>query len=132
MKNRGILHAELSRVVAALGHGDLLVIADAGLPVPRGVRVIDLALRPGVPGFLETLTTVLEELQVEAGVIADELADASSATHAALLAAWPPTGELRRVTHDELKRLSEGAHAIVRTGEFTPYANVVLVAGVAF
>ena len=132
MKHRGILHAELSRLVAALGHGDLLVIGDAGLPVPHGVGVIDLALRPGVPGLLETLATVLEELPVEAGVIAEEFPGASPTTHAALLAAWPADAALRKVPHEELKRLSERAHAIVRTGEFTPYANVVLVAGVAF
>ena len=36
------------------------------------------------------------------------------------------------VSHDELKRLSQGARAAVRTGEFTPYANIVLFSGVVF
>lgn len=132
MKKHGILNAELARAVAAMGHGDLLVIGDAGLPAPRGVSVIDLALREGVPGFLETLATVLEELQVEEGVIAEEMAGVSPALHAAFSGAWPQGAALRQVSHDALKRLTGEAKVLVRTGEFTPYANVVLVAGVVF
>ncbi len=132
MKKHGILNAELARTVAAMGHRDLLVIGDAGLPAPRGVPVIDLALRQGTPGFLETLATVLEELQVEEGVIAEEMAGASPDLHAALSRAWPQQAPLRRVSHEALKRLTGEAKAVVRTGEFTPYANVVLVAGVVF
>jgi D-ribose pyranase len=132
MKTHGILNAELARTVAAMGHRDLLVIGDAGLPAPRGVPVIDLALREGVAGFLETLRTVLEELRVEEGVIAAEMVGASPALHAGFLNAWPQEAPLRRVGHHELKRLTAEAKALVRTGEFTPYANVVLVAGVAF
>jgi D-ribose pyranase len=36
------------------------------------------------------------------------------------------------VAHDALKRLSRDARAVIRTGEATPYANVVLYAGVIF
>jgi D-ribose pyranase len=132
MKTSGILHAELSRRVAASGHHDLIVIGDAGLPVPSGVDVIDLALRPGVPGFLETLATVLEELHVQEGVIDSEMADVSPALHQAFTDAWPQGVALRAVPHTELLELTQGAHVIVRTGEFTPYANVVLVSGVPF
>lgn len=132
MKKRGILHAELSRLVASLGHHDRLVIGDAGLPVPPGVATIDLALRPGVPGFLETLEVVLDELQVEAGVIDAEMAEVSPALHAAFTDVWPDDMALRAVPHTELLTLTQGAAAVVRTGECTPYANVVLVAGVTF
>ena len=44
MKRTGLLNIELSQVIAGMGHGDVLVIGDAGLPVPKGVRRIDLAL----------------------------------------------------------------------------------------
>ena len=36
MKKSGVLHNELAQIIASLGHGDLLVIGDAGLPVPQG------------------------------------------------------------------------------------------------
>ena len=121
MKRSGILHAELSGIVAAMGHGELLVIGDAGLPVP-----------PGVPGFLETVTTVLSELVVERGLANAEQPLAAAAAAASLEAAWPAGVPLERVAHAELKRLSASARAVVRTGEATPYCNIVLVAGVPF
>ncbi len=46
MKRTALLHAELSHAIASLGHGDMLVIGDVGLPIPPGPRRIDLALTP--------------------------------------------------------------------------------------
>ena len=132
MKKTGVLHADLSRTIASMGHGDLLVIGDAGLPVPPGVPVIDLALREGVPGFLETVETVLLELHVERAIIDAEMATISPGMSAAFQAAWPTEVPLERVPHAELQATVRGAKAVVRTGEFTPYSNIVLVAGVVF
>jgi len=132
MKKSGILHAELAGLVAGMGHHDRLVIGDAGLPIPQGVTVIDLALRPGVPGFLETLETVLGELQIEEAVIDVEMATVSPRMSAAFHASWPAAIPLRQVPHAELQRLARDAKAIVRTGEFTAYSNIVLIAGVVF
>jgi D-ribose pyranase len=131
MKDRGILHPQLARVTAEMGHGDLLGIADAGFPIPLGVERVDLALAQGKPGFLDVVTAVLEELRVEAYVLAGVSKDACPeyvlAIEQALLGAEPVW-----VDHEELKRQSRGARAIVRTGEFTPYANVLLRSGVEF
>jgi D-ribose pyranase len=132
MKKTGLLHAELSRIIAGMGHRDLLVIGDAGLPVPRGVPVVDLALREGVPGFLETLETVLTELNVEEAVIDTEMASVSPAMHAGFLGLWPAGVALRDVPHAEFGRLAAGAKAVVRTGECTAYSNVALYSGVIF
>jgi D-ribose pyranase len=130
MKKGPLLNVALSQLIASLGHGDMVVIGDAGLPVPPGVPLIDLALTRGVPGFLQTLTTVLAEMQVESHLLADELANKNPAV-AAGVAALDLPGR-RDVTHAEFKRLSAGARAVVRTGECTLYANVILVAGVVF
>lgn len=132
MKSSGILHGELSGLVAALGHGDLLVIADAGLPAPDGVPLVDLALRPGVPGFHDTVRTVLVELIIERGFANAEQPGVDPEAARALNALWPPDVPLERIDHEALKAMSARARAIVRTGEFTPFANVVLVAGVPF
>lgn len=131
MKRTPLLHAELSRVIASMGHGDLLVIGDAGLPIPDGPLRIDLAVSRGVPGFADVLQAVLSELQVERALIAAE----ACVPDAAALPAW--CGPLQPLTpgvvpHEELKRLCKGARAMVRTGECTPYMNVLLYAGVAF
>jgi len=123
VKKSGILHAELSRLIATLGHGDLLVIGDAGLPVPPGVPCIDLALTHGVPTFQQVLAAVLTEMQVERCTVASE----ASTT---ILALAPLAPDL--VPHDAFKTLSRSARAILRTGEVTPYANIALFAGVTF
>ena len=131
MKKQGILHPELSRAIASLGHMDTLVIADAGLPIPTGPMRIDLALTEGVPGFLETLRAVLDEMQVEGAIIAEEMAQRSPALRKLvleLLAGVP----MEEIPHAEFKQRTETARAIVRTGEFTPYANIILMAGVVF
>lgn len=130
MKRGGVLHGELSQIIAELGHGQTLVIADNGLPIPDGVRRIDLAIRPGVPGFLDVLEAVLAELPVESFMVADELyeRDPEYFQRVASLVDAP----LTRVSHEELKAESRQAVAVVRTGEWTPYANVILRAGVTF
>jgi D-ribose pyranase len=138
MKRGGILNPELSRVVASLGHGDAVVVADAGLPIPAGVERIDLAFAPGQPGFLEVLEALLGEMEVERAVLAAELtAAAPPAFSQALLRRLEALPKVKArgvelVPHEELKRLCRGARAVVRTGEFTPYANVILHSGVVF
>ena len=73
MKKHGVLHAELSRCIAALGHKDLFMIGDAGMPIPPGVEIIDLAVTAGVPTFRQVLDAVLEEAEVEGYYLADEI-----------------------------------------------------------
>lgn len=133
MKRTHLLNVELSQVIAGMGHGDILVIGDAGLPVPPGVRRIDLALTQNVPTVTQVLAAVLSELQVERAVIASESLGASGqlptwyADHANTLPAAP-----ERQSHEAFKQLTQRATAIVRTGEFTPYANIALISGVVF
>src|SRR5213596_2717875 len=118
MKKSGILNAELMRVIASMGHTDLLVIADSGLPIPASVPRIDLALVAGVPSFLQA---VLAELQVEAATVAEEMRQRSPALYQAarhLLGATP----LQHIAHEEFKALLPRVRGVVRTGEQTPYA----------
>jgi len=129
VKRTALLHAELSHAIATLGHGDMLVIGDVGLPIPPGPRRIDLALTPGIPAVADVLRAVLSELQVEKSVIATEAVHLNQGA----LPDWCalPVAPAQ-VSHDEFKRLTAQARVMVRTGECTPYANVILVAGVTF
>ncbi|KDN98342.1 D-ribose pyranase [Pseudomonas donghuensis] len=134
MKKTPLLNIALSRLIASLGHGDILLIGDAGLPVPPGVELIDLALTPGVPDFASTLRVVLSEMQVESHVLANEILQHQPPGLATVeqLAAQGELGDRRLLSHDEFKQLSRSARAIVRTGECQPYSNIALVAGVTF
>lgn len=134
MKKTPLLNIALSRVIASLGHGDILVIGDAGLPVPVGVELIDLALTAGVPDFASVLRTVLSEMQVESHVLADEIfkANPRGLTVIEQYHAHGQLGVRNLLSHAEFIQLSRGARAVVRTGECQPYSNIVLIAGVTF
>lgn len=131
MKKIGILNQDISCVVAGMGHNDMLVIGDAGLPIPDGVRRIDLAIKQGVPGFFDTLETILLELKLDKVLIARETFEISPQVGCRLRELFKDTA-IVEISHEELKKLSANARAVVRTGEFTPYANVILVSGVVF
>lgn len=130
MKKTPLLNIALSQLIASLGHGDAIVIGDAGLPVPPGVLLIDLALTRGIPGFVDTLQTVLTEMHVEQHVLASELALHNPEVARAVAALELPGGAT--LSHDEFKQRSRTVRAVVRTGECTPYANIMLIAGVVF
>jgi D-ribose pyranase len=131
MKKTALLNSALSQLIASLGHGDMLVIGDAGLPIPLGTARIDLALTRNVPGFLETLRVVLDEMQVQNAIVAEETGQVSPRIMQGIVQLLPGV-PLSTVTHEALKETTRVARAVVRTGEFTPYANIVLVAGVVF
>ncbi len=131
--NNGTLNGQLARVISEIGHTDLLVVTDAGLPIPRHVERVDLALKEGVPAFLDVLDTVLSELQIEAATVPAEIANHSPEMLARLRARLEAAGvDVTLVPHVEFKARTADARAAVRSGEFTPYANVLLRAGVVY
>ena len=134
MKKTPLLNIALSRLIASLGHGDIIVIADAGLPVPKGVELIDLALTPGVPDLASTLQALLSEMQVQNHVLAHELllAPCPALSCIEALAGKGELGSQRLLSHDAFKELCLQAKAIVRTGECHPYCNIALISGVIF
>lgn len=132
MKKTGLLNVALSRVIAGLGHGDILVIGDAGLPVPPGVELIDLAVTPGVPDFASVLQAVLGEMQVERHVLAEQMLEVAPPALAQVQGLQGQLGVRELLTHQAFKELCRRAKAVVRTGECKPYSNIALVAGVTF
>lgn len=135
MKRTRLLHSELSHAISRMGHTDSLTLCDAGLPIPAGVKRIDLAIECGYPSFLATLDAILSELQVEEIIVAHELIQKSPALYEGLIAVLLAQGmepKVTEVSHEEFKQLTQTSEAVVRTGECTPYANVILKSGVVF
>jgi D-ribose pyranase len=130
MKKTGILNQPISNLIAGLGHYDMVVI-DAGLPIPPGVLRIDLALVPGLPGFIDTVKAVLLEMEVGEVIVARETGERSPQILAGLQECLGQKS-FRVISHEEFKEASQHAAAVIRTGECTPYANVILCSGVIF
>jgi D-ribose pyranase len=147
MKTHGILHNDLARLVARMGHGDMLVIADRGFPFPRHemTECIDLSVGRDLPKVVDVVRVVLEELEIEQVIIADETKTVSPHVYEEfqkILAATKNKGNdivEENIPHPEFKHLAlngslEGKEVkgFVKCGEFTPYANIILVSGVDF
>lgn len=131
MKKTTLLQSDLSYIIATLGHLDRLVIADAGLPIPAETVRIDLALTKGVPGAAQTLRVVLDEMKVERVILAEEVKERNPNFLTGVQELLPGV-PIEFVPHAEFKAQTASARAVVRTGEFAPYANVILVSGVVF
>jgi D-ribose pyranase len=127
VKRTGILNGPLLSRIGRLGHLDTFVVADCGLPVPADVPLVDLAVAQGLPGISDVLDALLDELVVEAAWLAEEGAGSAFDDHVVRR-----VSSVNRIPHNSLKRLTSEASFVVRTGEATPYANVVLRAGVPF
>ena len=129
MKKHGILNSHLTKIFADLGHTDTVVIADCGLPIPKGVERVDLALRLGEPSFLDVLDAVESDMVIEQITVADEVFTANEPIAKALTDRFDI---VKTCSHEAFKREVEQAKVVIRTGEATPYANVILHAGVIF
>ncbi len=131
MKPDRLIHPELVALLAEAGHGDTIVLADAGLKIPSSARRIDLGLTCGVPSMIQVLEAVLPELVVESAVVAAEFAAWNPQVYAKIADALPVTAQTS--PHAELMtEAAASAYAYVKTGECTAYSSVVLVAGVSY
>lgn len=131
MKKKGILNSDIARVLTYMGHTDLLCIGDCGLPIPEETERIDLALRFGQPSFMEVLKEVAEDMKIEKIILAEEMKEKNPEKLQEVLKFFDKyeTGfkiEVAYVSHAELKKMTEKCKAVIRTGETTPYANIIL------
>ena len=128
MKKNGILHPELSHILASSGHTDYLLITDRGFPVPDEPQRIDLALVDDKPTVLDVLAAIDAEWSIDRILITDEMTLVSP-RRVTELQALLPNVRVETVSHLELKRLGHGARATIRTGDTCPYANCIIVSG---
>ncbi len=131
MKKGGILNPAICSLLAELGHLDELLIVDAGYPLPPDGHVIDLTLTPGIPRFLDVLRAIAEELVIESIAVATEINEYSPKLYQEVLKIVGDI-DVDEVPHHEFKEQSLGVKGIIRTAEFTPYANVRILCGSAF
>lgn len=131
MKKTKVINSDISRVIAQMGHFDKLSIGDAGMPVPRTTEKIDLAVTNGVPSFMEVLNNVLEELAVQRIYLAEEIKTENPDMLTAIKTRLQET-PISFIPHTEMKQELNNCHAFIRTGEMTPYANILLESNVVF
>lgn|SRR5574344_2031286 len=133
MKKIGCLNSELSYVISKLGHFDTLTVGDCGLPVPKGVQRIDLAVTYGVPSFYDVFDVIDKEAKFQKVTIASE-SKTQNPEFYEKITTWAKNNgvEVVMVPHTEFKAQSASSVAVVRTGECKPYCNVILESNVSF
>lgn len=131
MKKHGILNSEITKVLVDLGHTDQITIGDAGLPVPPDVKKIDLALTLGEPAFARVLEEVLKDMVIEKIILAEEIKQDNPGQEEAILKLVGDV-EIEYVSHEAFKQQTKSSKAVIRTGEATPFSNVILQSNVNF
>ena len=131
MKKTKVINSNLSRVIAQMGHFDKLAIGDAGTPVPDETEKIDLAVTQDIPKFMDVLNNVLEALEIQKIYLAEEIKSENPDMLQQIQRHLPQTA-IEFISHDKLKKELNDCKAFVRTGEMTPFANVMLESKVVF
>ena len=135
MKRNGILNSDISRVLSYMGHTDRICVGDCGLPIPEEAERIDLAVKFGQPSFMDVLKEVCTDMKVEKIILAEEICTMNREILSEILEYFNDSEtmpEVEYVPHVELKALTKDCKAVIRTGETTPYANIILQSGCIF
>lgn len=127
MKEIGIINRDISRLISEQGHGDLLMVVDAGFATPNDIEVVDISLSENTPKVTEVLEVLSQFYSVEKMIIANETKMHNPSTFVSIKNIFKEKVKVQLVNHNELKKLSKNVKAIIRTGDFTAYGNVILV-----
>lgn len=130
MKRNGILNLGLSQAIAGMGHTDLMIVCDAGFPIPSDVPRVDLALVQDVPDLATVLKAIAQDFIAERVVYAAEM----GANNPRLLEKVQEVfagADFGTLPHEEiLGSAARQAKVIVRTGAYDPWGNILLYSGV--
>jgi D-ribose pyranase len=129
MKETGLLNMDISDALAHLGHMDELIICDAGFPIPAGMRTIDVSIKANQPTTYDVVAEILQHFSVEKIVLAEETQKHSPTSFARLNALFSKDVAVETMPHTDFKQRSRGVKAVIRTGDFTAYSNILLVSG---
>lgn len=124
MKKNGILNSEISKGLSDLGHTDLIAIGDCGLPIDEDKK-IDISLKLGSPSFIEVLEEVLKDFSCEKYFLADEIKDFNPDQEERIKDLLGPT-PCSYMSHEDLKKRLKDCKFVIRTGEASPYSNIIL------
>lgn len=131
MRKTELLNSDIAEVISKMGHTDMIAIGDCGLPIPDETRRIDLAIIKNLPTLMDTMRAILLELQIEEVILATETKDINPKIFKEIKNEIKDT-KITFISHEELKVKLKECKAVVRTGEQTPYANIILKSGVVF
>lgn len=126
MLKTGILNPALLSLLARVRHTNTLVIADRGFPFWPEVETIDLSLVDGVPTVLQVLNAIRPNFVIGRAFAAREFTKHNSAATRSALATALKGVPLTFEPHAAFKKRVPPAIGLIRTGDTTQYANLIL------
>lgn len=130
MKKSGILNKALMTAIADMGHTEIMVVGDVGVPIPDQAKRIDLAISEDLPSVQHVLELIMNEMIYEKVVVAEEQ-QLYNPNHFKAVSKLSDRCQVETVSHEELfDTYLKKAKYIVRTGGFEPWGNVVITAGI--
>jgi D-ribose pyranase len=126
MLKNGILNPQVASLLARVRHTNSLVIADRGFPCWPGVETVDISLVDNVPTVLDVVRAVRANWDAgKAWMAAEFLKSVDARTQSAFESVLVGL-TLSYEPHCQFKQRVPGAIGIIRTGDATPFANVIL------
>lgn len=126
MLKKGVLNPSLLALLARVRHTNTLVIADRGFPFWPSIETVDISLTDDLPTVLDVLYAVLPNFNVGAAFMAEEFKRENCEETCAVFEQAVGAARLRFEPHVELKKRVPGAVGLIRTGDTTQYANIVI------
>lgn len=125
MLRSGILNPRILELVARIRHTNTLVIADRGFPYWPQIETVDISLIDDVPTVMQVFDALQENFVLGSVWVAEEFKAHNSAEKLAALQS--STGDkLHFESHLQLKERVPHAIGLIRTGDTTQYANLVI------
>jgi D-ribose pyranase len=129
VKELGTINRSIAKILSEQGHQDLLMVADAGFAIPKEVEVIDISLGENNPMVLTVLAELKKFFSVEKMIMANQTKETSPSLFVSISQSFGENIPVETIDHAELKQLAKEVKAVIRTGDFTAYGNVILVSG---
>jgi D-ribose pyranase len=127
MRETGIVNRDICDILSALGHTDEVIVCDAGFAIPLGVRTIDISLAENVPTVPQVLAELRKHFSVEKLVISEETKKVSPTRFKEFVKAFGKGMAVELISQNEIRARARTVKAVIRTGDFTAYSNIVLV-----
>lgn len=126
MLKSGILNPQINSLLSRVRHTNTLVIADRGFPYWPQIETVDISLVDDVPRVLEVLAALRLNFVIGRAWMAEEFLRENGRETQRAFADALAGAELAHEPHELFKRRVPQAVGLVRTGDTTQYANVIL------
>ena len=129
MIQTGILNPHVLDLIARVRHTNTLVISDWAFPFWPEIETVDISLTHNIPTVLDVLDLLKQNYKIgkiwqAEEFIATNTEDKIKAFDTSF--AEIPDVQVTRLGHNDLKKMVPQAIGLIRTGDATPYGNIIL------